>query len=314
MTRAVIIGHDGQDGRHLVNLLQKEDYSLIGIGSNNTIDFSQSGITGISIHDQNSLIRLMSQFVPDEIYYLAAYHHSSQQTRPNNTFLFEKSFETNVYGLVNTLEAIRNYSPATKLFYASSSHIFGHPELSPQNELTPRRPVNIYGISKSSGMSVCEFYRDRHSVFASSGILYNHESEFRREHFVSQKIVKGAWNIVRGRIEKLEIADLGAMIDWGYAADYVKAMRALLQLDAPEDCIIATGKVHTVREFVEHVFDRLQLNWQEHIETPNPLEQLRPSAPLCGDASKLHHLTGWELETGFDQLIDIMIHHERKAP
>jgi len=243
---------------------------------------------------------------PDEVYYLAAVHHAAEENRGGDLDLFGKSFDVNVRGMLNFLEAIRKRSPGTRLFYAASSHIFGRARTSPQDEQTPVEPACIYGITKATGLQCCRFYRQRHGVFAAVGILYNHESPYRRPEFVSQKIVRGALAIRDGRQSKLVLGDLDAQVDWGYAPDYVDAMTRILGHAAPEDFIVATGQLHSVREFAAAAFGRLGLDWAKYVEVDSSLVGKQKRA-LVGNADKLRSLTGWRPSVTFDQMVGLLI-------
>jgi GDPmannose 4,6-dehydratase len=294
----VIIGAHGQDGRLLSEQLEAEGHPVVKIGRGD-----------ISLTNQTEVGTLVSRLQPREVYYLAAHHHSAEDTFDSNeAILFQSSFEVHVTGLVNFLEAIRTRSPQTRLFYAASSHIFGQGGAGAQNEQTPFQPHCIYGITKASGVQCCRYYRQKHSVFASAGILYNHESCLRAPQFVSQKIIQSALAIAAGNQHKLVLGDLSARIDWGYAPDYVKAMRNILELSEPDDFIIATGESHSVREFVEIAFEAAGLNPDNHVvESPDLITKSPRS--LIGDASKLRS-TGWERTVSFRQMVLILLNNQ----
>jgi GDPmannose 4,6-dehydratase len=219
--------------------------------------------------------------------------------------------DTHVNGAVNFLEALSVHCPRARFFYAASSHVFGHPEAPVQNELTPFKPVSVYGITKAAGVEACRFYRREHGVFASVGILYNHESPFRRPDFVSQKTVRAAVRIRHGSQERLVVGDLSARIDWGWAPDYVEAMVRVLELSQPDDFVIATGGSHTVLEFVQEAFGALGLDWSEHVEEDRSVIRRGPVS-LAGDASKLHQETGWRPTTTFPQIVRKLVESENQ--
>jgi len=195
------------------------------------------------------------------------------------------------------------------LFYAASSLIFGDPIESPQTETTPFAPTDAYGITKTAGVQVCRHYRKVHSVYASVGILYNHESPLRAEKFVTKKIVKAAWAIKRGTRDKLVLGNLSAELDVGYAPDYVDAMRRILALDAPDDFIVATGETHSVRELVELAFGELGLDWHQHVEEDHGLIT-RPTLRRVGGPRKLAAATGWRASTSFASMVQALIDAE----
>ena len=291
MKRALVIGSRGQDGILLTSYLGGRGWEVCGIGHGD-----------VDICHFPSVREVLSGG-HEQIYYLAAYHHSSQDVEVSEAAeLFHKSSEVHVQGLVNFLEGIRSISPSTKLFYAASSLIYGFPDSEPQNECTPFNPVCIYGITKTSGLQLCRYFREKHGVFASTGILFNHESPLRQRKFLISKIIHSALAISRGSPEKLLLGDLSARVDWGYAPDYIDAMHRILCCDQPDDFVVATGETHSVREVVETIFQHLDLDWREHVvETPSLLTRRR--SVLRGDASKLRHATGWQPTMDFQNMI-----------
>ena len=307
MKKAIIIGSRGQDGQYLFQNLLKKNYEVIGLDLN-TVDSASSRIKKtIDILRSKQVSHLLKQQKPDEVYYLAAFHQSSQDKADNDAEVFKKCLDVNVRGLFNFLEDIRRYSPMTRLFYAASSHIFGQPLCPVQDEKTPLQPHCIYGITKTAGLNLCRFYRQTHSVFASVGILYNHESPLRSPQFVSQKIVQTAIAIKHKREKKLVIGDLKVKIDWGYAADYVEAMRRILQLPQAGDFIISSGRAHTIEEFVKEVFALLQLDWRSFVEENPLLITKKLKNNLVGDHRKLTQATGWRPTVDLKGLIKIMV-------
>ena len=310
MKRSLIIGHNGQDGRLLTEYLAKQGCQIIGLGRNGVENIEIEDGPNISLHDAASLKHLVKAASPDYVYYLAAHHNSSEDGLPEDTDLFRWSFETNSMGLINTIEALKSQAPAARLFYASSSHVFGRPAISPQDETTPIVPANIYGISKSVGMDICRYYRDCYNMFIAIGIMYNHESHLRPKKFVSRKIISAAVEISRGRKEPLEIASLTATADWGYARDYVRAMEKILTHIEPTEFVVATGALHCIRDWVEYAFGQVGLLWRDCVrETSNNNQPI--SVPLCGNAKKLKDATGWDHSVDFHGLIDEMLKCEQ---
>ena len=295
MRRAIIIGAHGQDGRLLGEQLELADRSLIKIGRGD-----------IDLQDRHRIDALIGDLRPDEIYYLAAHHHSSQDPlAEDDATLFARSIEVNVTGLVHVLQAVRVCSPDTRVFYAASSHIFGQPATAMQSENTPFVPNGVYGITKAAGVQCCRYYRRSHGVFAATGILYNHESALRGAQFVSQKIILAARAIAAGSSERLLLGDLSARIDWGYAPDYVDAMRRILALPRADDFVVASGESHTVQEFVEAAFEAAGLDWRRHVaEDPGQIN--RQYRGLIGDASKLRAATGWKPSVSFRAMVRIL--------
>ncbi|MFC1595715.1 GDP-mannose 4,6-dehydratase [Candidatus Margulisiibacteriota bacterium] len=310
MKKALIIGCNGQDGILLEKNLIEKNYQIYGIDIDTIKGFEldNKNKLDISIFDDVKLI--VSKLKPDEIYYLAAYHHSSQdKLSENNIELFSKSFSVNNFSLVNFLEAVRLYSSHTKLFYAASSHIFGQADTVPQDENTAINPDNIYGVTKASGVYTCRYYRKNYALFASTGILYNHESSLRSPGFVSKKIIRGAVQIKKGMQDRIELGSLESEIDWGYAPDYVEAMFNILQVNCSDDFIIATGIKHTVKDFVEITFNYLDLDWNQYITINNNIVSNRKHA-LIGNAEKLRNKCGWKPSVNFKQMIKKLLEEE----
>jgi len=301
MSRALIIGSRGQDGTLLTSFLKARAWEVDGIGKGD-----------LDLCRFDSVKAVFSRCY-DHIYYLAAYHHSSQDSiAPSDRELFEKSSDVHVTGFIHFLEGIRSLSPSSRIFYAASSLVFGSPPLEPQSEETPFSPACIYGITKTSGIQLCRFYRKKHGVFASSGILFNHESPLRQRKFVIPKIIHSAIAISRGSHEKLELGDLSARVDWGYAPDYVDAMHRILCLEQPEDFVIATGEPHSVQEVVEIVFSALGLDWRQHVvESPSILTRQRTA--LRGDIRKLQIATAWKPTVDFKQMILALLEAARNG-
>jgi GDPmannose 4,6-dehydratase len=226
--------------------------------------------------------------------------------------LFHQSYNVNVLSLFNFLEAIRILSLKTRLFYAASSHLFGKPVTVPQDETTLINPLTIYGITKASGLYLRRAYRSTHKVFASVGILYNHESWLRGEEFVSRKIVRGVIRCKADPSQRLILGDLGGEVDWGFAPDYVDAIQRILSLEDPDDFIIATGEKHTVEEFARIAFEAVGLDWREFVEEQREIIT-RPSVPLIGNSGKLIRKTGWRRSLDFSGLVQTLVKKEGEA-
>jgi GDPmannose 4,6-dehydratase len=291
MTRAIIVGCDGQDGRLLRDHLVRTGCDVIGVGRR-TLD----------IGDPAAVRAFVASVAPVEIYYLPAVHHSSQElTQTDDLALFRDSFAVHVTGLIHFLEA----AAGARLFYAASSHVFGDDPPSPQDETTPFAPSCIYGITKAAGVHTCRYYRAR-GVFAATGILYNHESALRRPAFVSQKIVQAARRIRDGSGETLELGTLAAAVDWGYAPDFVDAFHRILQLDRPDDFVVATGETHTVGEFAQLAFATLGLDWTAHV-TERPGLLGKRVVTRVGNAAKLTGATGWRPSVSFARMIELLV-------
>ncbi len=276
MKPTIVVGSAGQDGRILFERLRREGRVVVGIGVEGVECTEPIDLPRVDILDAAVVERLIEKISPEEVYYLAAYHHSAEEKPEEIRELFERSFAVQVSGLLNFLEAIRRRSAQTRLFYASSSRVFGIPKIVPQDETTPMDPDCAYGISKAVGTRCVRYYRQTQGLFVVSGILYNHESPLREAKFVTQKIVHAAIAIRAGRQSKLTLGSLDAVVDWGYAPDYVDAMLRMLAMREAEDLVIASGKPHTVREFVEIAFGLVGLDWRQYVEVAPGLLALRP--------------------------------------
>lgn len=295
---AIIVGSGGQDGQLLHSHLSALGYSVIGLNRGN-----------IDILSANDVSNLISESQPAEVYYLAAYHHSSEDKIIDDATLFHNSFNVHVHGLVNFLDAIAKYSAKSRLFYASSSLIFGNPQDEIQSEDSKLNPENPYAISKVAGMMACRFYREHKDIFAASGILYNHESPLRSPRFVTRKIIQAAVNIYRNGHGKLRLGNLDGKVDWGYAPDFVDAMHRVLQISVPQDFVIATGNGRSVREFASLAFSLLDLDYCKYVISDSDVLS-RNSSLRLGDASLLRQKTGWEPKTSFENMVAIMIESE----
>jgi len=312
MKKALIIGCTGQDGTYLFKNLQKRNYKIIGLARNVVRSTSSKSIKPIDISKSKQVYDLLEEYKPDEIYHLAAFHQSSEDQYYDDAELFRRSFDVNVLSLINFLDGIKKYSKYSRLFYATSSHIFGNPAESIQDETTPLNPNSIYGITKTAGVHACRLYREKYSIFASVGILYNHESPLRLSKFVSKKIVTTAVAIKNKIQDKLIIGNLTAEIDWGYAPDYVEAMYRLLQLSSAGDFVISSGETHTVRDFVKGVFEYLDLDWTKYVEEYPNLITKKEKHNLQGNNQKLKTMTRWQPTVSFNNLIEIMVKEELK--
>ena len=303
---ALIIGAGGQDGKLLFDYLSDLNYKIIGFGHKsirtNGIKFTKK----IDINNKIEVLALVKFLKPDEIYYLAAHHHSAQDKKEDLYEEIEESFAVNVLALANFLEAIRLYSKKTRLFYASSSLIFGNCVTKKQNEETPYKPNSLYGLTKMNGLTLCKMYREKYNIFSVSGILYNHESEYRTENFISMKIIKGALAIKSGLKKKIIVGDLSAAVDWGYAHDYVRAMNMILSLKEADDFIIGTGKVHTVLDLVKTTFSYLKLDWKKYVAEDKKLIKEK-RAVLIADPAKLKLKTKWQPSVDFAGMIKAII-------
>jgi GDPmannose 4,6-dehydratase len=251
--------------------------------------------------DQQSLIRLIEQVCPDEIYNLAA-----QSFVPTSWQQPVKDADVNALGVARLLEAIRNVNPRIRLFQAGSSEVFGAPSEEPQNEQTPFSPRTPYATAKAFAHWLCVSYREKYGMFAACGILFNHESPLRRPQFVTRKVSQAVAAILLGRESKLRLGNLEGRRDWGFAGDYVRAMELMLQHPRADDYVIATGQTHSVRELVDVAFGHAGLDWQRHVEVDPAL--VRAEAALRrGDSRKAQAELGWQTTINFEQLVAMMV-------
>lgn len=301
---AIIIGSSGQDGKILFSYLKKKGYEVIGI------DRRSSGQLNIDISDKEEVYRLVKKIKPDHVYFLAAYHKSAQDLIEDYATEFDSSFDVNVLALVNFLEGIRRFSIKTRIFYAASSLMFGGRGSIKKTEKDFFHPDSIYAITKAAGADICRFYRDKHGVFASVGILFNHESEYRTDNFVFMKVIKGALAIKNGRAEKIMLGDLKAKVDWGYAYDFIEAMYLMLKQEKADDFIIATGKLHSVKDLVVSVFAALDLDWKKYVVEDGKILTVR-RRPICGDFKKLEKTVGWKPKHSFEEMIKLIIRKKK---
>lgn len=308
---ALIVGSTGQDGYYLGRSLTADGIEVIGVNRAGVKMPGEAEPRPFSVLDAAAVAALVGESRPDQIYYLAAHHRSSEDAPEGISVSLERSLAIHVTGLANFLDAVRDKSPSSRLFYAASSHVFGDPDAAPQSEETPFRPVNIYGITKAAGIELCRLYRRQHGLYCCAGILFNHESPRRSPAFVGRKIVSSAVAIKQGRLDKLTLGDLSAEVDWGAAEDYVEAMRAILAVEVADEFVVASGELHSIGEFVELVFDALELNPSRYVETDREvITKSGQSRPLVGTAAKLRKATGWAPKRSFAQIIQGMVDAE----
>lgn len=313
MRSALIIGASGQDGRLLTSLLLERGYVVRGWlrGEPTTPLTCESAL--VDLLQPDAINREIQSMRPDEIYYLAAYNHSTEDSiELSAAELLRRSFDVHVLGLVHVLQAIKTCCPKARLFYAASSHIFGSPLAEWQDEQTPSQPSSAYGLSKAAGIRCCQICRRDDHVYAACGILFNHESALRRPSFVSQKIVRGALRAREDSAYRLTLGDLDARTDWGYAPDYVDAMFRILQLPQASDFVVASGEMHSVRDFAEVAFRAVELDWRRHVDADASLLK-RISQPLRGNFAKLHAATGWAPTLNFAELVTKLVHDTAKT-
>jgi GDPmannose 4,6-dehydratase len=314
MTKSVlVIGAHGQDGSYLCEQLAADGAAVSALTRAGLMAPGAGDTTPLSLADGAAMRRMIRDGSFDEIYYLAAYHHSSEDQRGSIGDLVRSSLAVHVDGLLNVLDAMAAVAPKARLFYAASSHIFGVADGSPQTEETPLRPICAYGITKSAGVELCRLFRQEHGIFASVGILYNHESPRRGPNFLSRKVARAVVEIDRGARAELVLADLDARTDWGYAPEYVDAMRRILALEQPGDFVISSGRAESVREFVAAAFGRIGLDWTKHVRVDRALDRKSKRGLLVGNPDKVARLTGWSARTSAQDLARLMVDAERSV-
>jgi GDPmannose 4,6-dehydratase len=322
MKKAIVTGSTGQDGSYLTEFLIAKGYEVHGLkrrsSSFNTDrldhlyrDFHEAG-THFFLHyadltDGSSLVKLLYDIRPDEVYNLAAQSHVKVSFE-----IPEYTADVVASGALRLLEAIRITALPCRFYQASSSEMFGSSP-PPQNERTPFHPRSPYACAKLFGHNVTVNYREAYGLHASNGILFNHESPRRGETFVTRKITRAVAHIKQGLQKKLYMGNLEARRDWGYAPDYVRAMWLMLQQDTPDDYVVGTGEAHTVREFIEFAFSYAGLDWQEFVEV-DP-RYFRPAEVdfLLADASKARRLLGWEPSVTFKDVVRMMVDADLEA-
>lgn len=319
--RAIITGINGQDGSYLAETLLDKGYEVWGTVKRNSVAENQTSrldttydrikhnLQYVDMTDLASLIRIIKEAQPDEIYNLAAQSH------------VRISFDQPIYtvnttgvGSLNLLEAVRMVKPDTKIYQASSSEMFGN-QLDDdgfQRETTPMHPVSPYGCAKVFAYNISRNYRNSYDMFISNGILFNHESPRRGSNFVSNKIVKTAVEIQKGLRDELRLGNLKATRDWGHAKDYVEAMWIILQQERPDDFVCATGISHSVGDMVEYVFGKLGMDWAKYVKKDPKYFRPEELQDLKGDSTKLREITGWEPKYTFETLLDEMIEFWQK--
>ncbi len=321
MKKALITGIAGQDGSYLTEYLLSLGYEVHGIVRRHSVAENQNhrlhkhNLTE-NVHtyygdllDYPSLVRIINEVKPSEIYNLGAMSHVRVSfDMPSFTI------QTNALGVLNMLEVYRTLCPDARFYQASSSEMFGNSvdDDGVQRLTTPMNPVSPYGCSKVMGYNLVRHYRHAYKLHASNGILFNHESPRRGSNFVTNKVVKGAVAIKKGLQDKLELGNMDSYRDWGHSKDYVRAMHMILNHDVADEFIIATGETHSVRELCETVFNKLGMNYQDYV-VQNP-KYMRPEELkyLKGDSSKSREILGWVPEYTFGSMLDEMIERWEK--
>ena len=321
--KALITGITGQDGSYLTEFLLDKGYHVYGIVRRTSL-FNRGRIDPIrnaynktekrlflryaDLSDSSALTRILKEVQPDEVYNLAAQSHVK--------ISFENpEYTTNVVGMgpLRVLEAIRQIKPEIRFYQASSSEMYGRVQTVPQHEDTPFHPRSPYGAAKVLGHWITVNYREAYGLHASNGILFNHESPRRGENFVTRKITRAVARIKKGIEKELILGNLDARRDWGYAKEYVEAMWLMTQAEQSSDFVIATGKTHSVKEFLEIAFGFVGLHWQDFVRTDPFYKRPAEVDLLVGDATKAKTQLGWKAKTGLEKLVELMVEADLKA-
>ena len=316
MTTALITGISGQDGSYLAELLLANGYRVIGTSRDvrktaESLPPSLNGkveLVGWDLLDQEGIANILSQYQPKELYNFASYSSGSG--------MFDDPVgigEINGLAVVRILEAIRNTEPGIRFCQASSREIFGATLESPQSEKTSCNPRSPYGAAKLYADSMIRIFRQRYGLFACSAILFNHESPRRGLEFVTRKITREAAKIRMGQASELRLGNLDTMRDWGFAGDFVHAMTLMLQQSLADDYVVATGEVHSVREFCECAFSHLGLDYKDFVREDSAAYRTSEPTLLMGDAGKARDILGWEPQIGFRDLVTMMVDADLRA-
>lgn len=311
MKTALITGVTGQDGSYLTKLLLEKGYKVVGVKRRTSLITTERvdpyfgnpnfHLVYGNLHDSTCLYRLISEYQPDEVYNLGAQSHVRVSFD-----VPEETVDSVAMGALRLIEACKLLKPDVRYYQASSSEMFGDNPDVPQNELTRMTPASPYACAKLFSHNLVRNYRVGYGMHASSGILFNHESPLRGETFVTRKITIAAANIKLGKQEILELGNLDAKRDWGFAGDYVEAMWLMLQQDDPDDYVIATGETHTVKEFLEKTFEIAGLDIDRHVRINPRLFRPHEVPHLEGDPTKAREKLGWKPAVGFEQLVEMM--------
>jgi GDPmannose 4,6-dehydratase len=309
-TTALITGITGQDGSYLADFLLTQGYRVIGmVRRASTENFEriehlrgQIEIRQADLLDQLSLINLLREVRPREVYNLAA-----QSFVPTSWEQPVLTGEFTALGVTRLLEAIRLVDPGVRFYQASSSEMFGKVQEVPQTERTPFYPRSPYGVAKAYAHWITVNYRESYGIFACSGILFNHESPRRGKEFVTRKVTDGVARIKAGLATTLPMGNLQARRDWGFAGDYVEAMWRMLQQPQPDNYVVATGQTHSVQELCERAFARAGVNWKDHVVVDRALVRPAEVDSLLGDATKAKRVLGWQPKVSFHDLVDMMV-------
>jgi len=310
MTTALVTGVTGQDGSYLAEFLLEKGYKVIGmVRRSSTITFEriqhiQDDLTIVQgdLHDQSSLVDLIEEYRPEEVYNLAA-----QSFVPTSWSQPVLTGEVTALGVTRLLEAIRLVNPKSRFYQASSSEMFGKVRAVPQSETTPFHPRSPYGVAKVYAHWITVNYRESYDMFAVSGILFNHESPRRGLEFVTRKVTHGAARIKLGLSDELRLGNLESQRDWGFAGDYVEAMWMMVQADAPADYVVGTGKTHTIKKLCKEAFGVVGLDYSQYVVQDERFYRPAEVDLLVADPSLARQELGWEPKVGFAELVKMMV-------
>ena len=312
--KALITGITGQDGSYLAELLLEKGYEVHGLVRNEDGSESLWRIKSIldkivlskgNVGEYEVIGKVIAEIQPDEVYHLATKHDLK-----NSLKNYRDIQATNVDSTYYLLNAIKEFQPDCKFFFASSSKVFGEPPVSPQSEEVPIRPNSLYGISKAAASALVRMYREKERVFACSGILYNHESPRRDPEFLPRKIALAVARIKSGLADELKVGDLDARRDWGFAGDYVEAMWLMFQQNQPEDFVIGSGETHSVQEMIETAFEVVKLDWRQYVKVDPAFVRSPEKFEMRADISKAKIKLGWAPKMEFKELTRIMVEAE----
>jgi len=316
MKRVLITGINGMDGSHLADFLLEKGYEVYGMerrtsspNRTNTkhLDDKITFVNG-DLTDQNSLVRCLRESNPEEVYNLAAQSFVGESWNTP-----EQTGDVTGLGALRMLEAIREYGKDVKFYQASTSELYGRMIENPAKETTPFYPRSPYGVAKLYGHWITKNYRESYDMFNVSGILFNHESERRGVEFVTRKITDGVAKIKLGLEDYITLGNLDSKRDWGYSPDYVESMWMMLQQDSPDDYVIATGKDHTIREFLDAAFTSVDItDWENYVKQDPRFMRPAEVAVLCGDSTKAREVLGWYPRTSFEEMVSKMVKNDIK--
>jgi GDPmannose 4,6-dehydratase len=314
MKRALITGINGQDGSYLAELLLARGYEVHGVVRRDALEDPAHRLANIahiqgdlrlhvgSLDNHLSIYKIVSAARPAECYHLASSSFVSYNFEDEASIVSSNFVATHAL-----LSSLRELVPDCRVYFAGSSEMFGDARVSPQNETTPFNPRSVYGISKLAAFHLARNYRDHHGLFVAAGILFNHESPRRAHQFVTRKISATAASIKLGRAQGLQLGNLDARRDWGYAPDYVKAMYAMLQQPAARDYVVATGVMHSVRDVLRAAFSAVDLDYQKFVTVSQEFFRPSEAVALCGDASLARRELGWSPTKSFEDIIGEMV-------